>query len=70
MGVFLVLEASRPNGTTYRLGLGWIPELLDRIIGPSSFPWPLYDAFVSVLKDAGVAEAQRKVIVSDIPLRT
>jgi hypothetical protein len=24
MGVFLVLEASQPNGTTYRLGLGWI----------------------------------------------
>jgi hypothetical protein len=22
MGVFLILEASQPNGTTYRLGLG------------------------------------------------
>jgi hypothetical protein len=48
-----------------------IPEILDRIIiGPSSFPWPLYDAFVSVLKDAGVADAEKKVTVSDIPLRT
>lgn len=48
-----------------------IPEILDRIIiGPSSFPWPLYDAFVSVLKDTGVADAEKKVIVSDIPLRT
>jgi hypothetical protein len=48
-----------------------IPEVLDRIIiGPSSFPWPLYDAFVSVPKEAGVTDAERKVIVSDIPLRT
>jgi hypothetical protein len=23
MGVFLILEASRPNGALYRLGLGW-----------------------------------------------
>ena len=30
----------------------------------------LYDAFVSVLKEAGVTDAERKVIVSDIPLRT
>jgi hypothetical protein len=24
MGVFLILEASRPNGAWYRLGLGWV----------------------------------------------
>jgi hypothetical protein len=23
MGVFLILEASQPHGTTYRLGFGW-----------------------------------------------
>jgi hypothetical protein len=24
MGAFLILEASRPNGACYRLGLGWV----------------------------------------------
>jgi hypothetical protein len=33
MGVFLILEASQPNGATYRLGLGWIfhPKLASMI---------------------------------------
>jgi hypothetical protein len=33
MGVFLILEASRPNGTIYRLGLGWIlhPKLASMV---------------------------------------
>jgi len=24
MGLFLIFEVSQPNGTTYRLGLGWL----------------------------------------------
>jgi hypothetical protein len=33
MGFILFLEASQPNGTTYRLGLGWIfhPKLASTI---------------------------------------
>ena len=33
MGVFLILEASQPNGTRYRLGLGWIfhPKLASMV---------------------------------------
>ena len=33
MGVFLILEASRPNGALYRLGLGWIfyPKLASMV---------------------------------------
>ncbi len=48
-----------------------IPILLHKlIIGPSNFPAPLYEAFVSVLKEAGVEGAEEKVTVSDIPLRS
>lgn len=44
--------------------------MLERvIIGPSRYPWVLYQAFVQVLKDAGVADADNKVWVSDIPIR-
>jgi hypothetical protein len=33
MGVFLVLEASEPNGTTYRLGLGcFLPPTLATMV--------------------------------------
>jgi hypothetical protein len=48
-----------------------LPSLLHKvIIGPSNFPWPLYEAFVSVLKEAGVQGAEEKVVISDIPLRS
>ena len=45
-------------------------EMIDRlIIGPSPYPWVLYDAFCAALRDAGVADAEKKVFVSGIPLR-
>ena len=48
-----------------------IPELINRIIvGPSEFPGAIRDAFVAVLTDAGVDDANAKVVVSGIPLRT
>ncbi len=33
MGVFLILEASQPCGTTYRLGIGWLvhPKLASMV---------------------------------------
>jgi hypothetical protein len=47
-----------------------IPKLLERvIIGPTQYPGPMYEAFVRLLEDAGVANASRKVCVSHIPLR-
>ncbi|MFG6580185.1 DUF2971 domain-containing protein [Sulfitobacter sp. 1A13191] len=47
-----------------------LPELLiEVIIGPTQFPWPIYDALVEKLQIAGVADAQNKVRVSNIPLR-
>lgn len=47
-----------------------IPELLDRIIiGPCAFPQIICSAFHRLLEEAGVPEPEKKVIVSDIPLR-
>lgn len=47
-----------------------LPELLDRIIiGPCQFPDIVKDAFHRLLQEAGVPEVEKKIIVSDIPLR-
>lgn len=47
-----------------------IPSLLDHlIIGPTEHPMATHEAFVALLTDAGVEDAQSKVWVSDIPLR-
>lgn len=46
-----------------------ILDIIDRvIIGPSVYPMPIFAAFSSVLRDAGIQEP--KLAVSDIPLRT
>jgi hypothetical protein len=48
-----------------------IPSLIDRvIIGPSPYPWPMYEAFVAALTAAGVPDANQRVFVSGIPIRT
>lgn len=47
-----------------------LPALIERvIIGPTEYPWVMYDAFVDLLKGAGVANAESRVVVSEIPLR-
>ncbi len=47
-----------------------VPDILDRvIIGPSRYPQVVYDAFVRLLLEAKVPDAQSRVVVSDIPLR-
>lgn len=47
-----------------------LPELLvEVIIGPTQFPWPIYDALVEKLMNANVEDADKKVKVSNIPLR-
>ena len=39
------------------------------IIGPTSYPWPIYSAFVDELTKAGLANAAGRVRVSEIPIR-
>jgi len=47
-----------------------IPELLDRIIiGPCEFPQVISSAFQTLLTEAGIPDPEKKIIVSDIPLR-
>ncbi|MGA2967066.1 MAG: DUF2971 domain-containing protein [Terriglobales bacterium] len=45
-------------------------RMFDRlIIGPSPYPWPMYEAFVGALAKAGVASAENRVFASNIPIR-
>jgi hypothetical protein len=47
-----------------------LARLFDRlIIGPSPYPWPMYEAFVPALKEAGIADADERVWTSGIPIR-
>ena len=47
-----------------------LPELLNRIIiGPCEFPPVVYKALRQLLVEAGVPEPDRKIVISDIPLR-
>jgi hypothetical protein len=47
-----------------------IPELLDRIIiGPTRDPQPSWEAFRDLLAEVGVTEPEKKVSLSNIPLR-
>jgi hypothetical protein len=39
------------------------------IIGPTSYPWPIYTAFADELTKAGVDNAADRVLVSGIPIR-
>ena len=45
-------------------------QVFDRlIVGPTPYPWPIYEAFVEALKATGVPNAEERVFVSDIPIR-
>jgi hypothetical protein len=45
-------------------------NIFDRlIVGPSQYPWAMYEAFTDALTKVGVAEAGARVRVSAIPLR-
>lgn len=47
-----------------------IPDLVDRvIIGPTNFPEEMREAFIVLMTAKGIADADQKVIISDIPLR-
>jgi hypothetical protein len=46
-------------------------RMLDRvIIGPSFYPWVMYDAFVKALSKGGLTDAHNRVVSSDIPIRS
>lgn len=47
-----------------------IPELIDRIIiGPTQFPTTIAEAIEAQLVEAGVSDAGKRIVISDIPLR-
>lgn len=47
-----------------------ISRLFDRlIIGPSPFPWPVYEAFTAELMKVGIEDAGNRVWTSKIPIR-
>jgi len=48
-----------------------ISQIFDRlIVGPSSYPWAMYEAFVGALAASGVQGAPERVWTSNIPIRT
>lgn len=48
-----------------------LPELIDRIIiGPTDEPLVVWDAIVDVLSSHDVPDAESKVVMSHVPLRT
>jgi Protein of unknown function (DUF2971) len=48
-----------------------ISRMFDRlIVGPTQYPWPMYEAFTAALTTAGVADADKRVFISEIPIRT
>jgi hypothetical protein len=45
--------------------------IFDRlIIGPSQYPWPMFESFAQALATCGVADAAKRVCISGIPIRT
>ena len=48
-----------------------VAELVDRVIvGPTQYPGVIYEVFVSLLAESGLKNAESRVFISDIPLRT
>ncbi len=46
-------------------------KMFDRlIIGPTTYPWPMFHAFLEALTKSGVSDANNRIFVSDIPIRT
>lgn len=47
-----------------------LSKMFDRlIVGPTPYPWPMYEAFVDALVRAGVADADKRLFASGIPIR-
>ena len=76
----IVVVAGIPQ-TIYQIPLGSndsapqddldLSRLFDRlIIGPTPYPWVMYEAFTTALKEAGITNADQLVWTSRIPIRT
>ena len=47
-----------------------LSKIFDRlIVGPTPYPWPMYEAFTGALVKAGVPDAEKRLFVSGIPIR-
>jgi hypothetical protein len=47
-----------------------LATMFDRlIVGPSPYPWAMYEGFVDALTKIGVSDAVNRVYASEIPLR-
>jgi hypothetical protein len=47
-----------------------LSKMFDRlIVGPTPYPWPMYEAFVDALVKAGIADADKRLFPSGIPIR-
>lgn len=45
-------------------------QIFDRlIIGPTAYPWAVGEAFVTALREVGVADSHDRVVASNIPIR-
>ena len=46
-------------------------RMFDRlIVGPSQYSWAMYEAFTKALRNIGVEEAEKRVVLSQIPIRS
>ena len=65
----VLLLALKDDTSVGRVGIE-PPALLDRIIiGPTDYPMPIYNAYLEQMKKSGIAEAEKKLKISFLPLR-
>ena len=49
----------------------YLATVFDRvIIGPSPYPWPIFETFVATLTESGISDAAKGVFLSSIPIRS
>jgi hypothetical protein len=66
----IVYEIPLDNKVSPALAELDLASMFDRlIIGPSPYPWVMYEAFVNAVTKLGVADAGERVYGSGIPLR-
>ena len=48
-----------------------VARVFDRlIVGPSEYSWPMYEAFTKALTAVGIENAEKRVFISAIPIRS
>lgn len=67
----LVYQLPLDGQVAPELGALDLANMFERlIIGPSAYPWAMYEAFVSALSSIGVPDAGNRVCASGIPIRS